>query len=178
MSNIQRINCMKETAERFDERIRRHVKNKMFVWLVLLSFVLFIVTDKVYDFMRQCVYFHWSFRIEKFLRENGMTAVDYVEKEAEFYEEPTYRFPSLNGFGLRRFYWKMLEKARKEIAVSNFEKNDSLSLYCFGCYFNPVCKRKYCLTCSDCAVESCERRADGHVSVCQKFVCGKRIEND
>ena len=107
-----------------------------------------------------------------------MTAVEYVEKEADFYEEPTYRFPSLNGFGLRRFYWKMLQKAREEIAVSNFEKNDSLSLYCFGCYFNPVCKRKYCLTCSDCAVESCERRADGHVSVCQKFVCGKRIEND
>ena len=46
---------MKETAERFDERIRRHVKNKMFVWLVLLSFVLFIVTDK-WDEVRRAIY--------------------------------------------------------------------------------------------------------------------------
>ena len=178
MSNIRRINCMKGTAERFDERIRRHVKNKMILWCFLLSLLCFFLMDKVYDFLRQCVYFRWSFNIEEFLRKKAMTAVYFVENEPYFYDVPTYRYPSLKGFGLRRFYWKMLQKAREEIAVSNFEKNDSLSLYCFGCYFSHVCRRKYCLTCSDCAVESCERRTGGHVCICRKFVCGRRIETD
>jgi hypothetical protein len=34
------------------------------------------------------------------------------------------------------------------------------------------------LTCKDCALKDCERKADGHVHVCQRFQCRNRIEND
>jgi hypothetical protein len=34
------------------------------------------------------------------------------------------------------------------------------------------------LTCRDCTLKDCKRKADGHVRVCQHFQCGNRIVND
>ena len=124
--------------------------------IVILLLLCFILLRSLQYFILQ----EYLFRNEKLWRRNFRNA------------------PYLRGGGSRAFIRELLYQARAEIAIKNFKNNHELSLYCFSCYFNPKCAKKYMLTCKDCALKDCERKADGHVHVCQSFQCRNRIEND
>ena len=169
---------MKGTVRKREKSENEIYIEKKVLWGVLCLALVYVVHSMIYNFKRQWTCLIWSFCIDRFLKKNSTTAVNYIENEADVFELPLFSYPSQRGFGVRRFYWKMLQMARKEIAIMNFEGNILLAQYCKGCYKNPICKRKYALSCDKCAVGLCMDRAAGHVCICRHFVCGKRIEKD
>lgn len=129
-------------------------------------------------FRYQVTYYYHSRHIEKFLEKEKRSAEEYLNKTRFLWHHNFARAPHLRGGGTRAFVWKLLCKAREDIAIRIYESNKELSLYCFSCYFSATCPIKYHLSCHLCQVDICGRKRDGHDRICKHFMCNNRIEND
>ena len=146
--------------------------------ITLLLMLCFILLRSLRYFILQVGFYYKSRHLASFLEKKKVTAEEYLFRNARAWRRNFRNAPYLRGGGSGAFIRELLFQARAEIAIRNFNGNHELSLYCLRCHFNPKCPKKYTLTCRDCMFEDCERKADGHVRVCQHFQCGKRIVND
>ena len=146
--------------------------------IVILLLLCFILLRSLQYFILQVGFYYKSRHLAAFLDKKKVTAEEYLFRNEKLWRRNFRNAPYLRGGGSRAFIRELLYQARAEIAIKNFKNNHELSLYCFSCYFNPKCAKKYMLTCKDCALKDCERKADGHVHVCQRFQCRNRIENN
>ena len=144
----------------------------------ILLLLCFILLRSLRYFILQVGFYYKSRHLTSFLETKKVTAEEYLFRNARAWRRNFRNAPYLRGGGSRAFIRELLFQARAEIAIRNFKDNRELSLYCFSCYFNPRCTKKYTLTCRDCILEDCERKSHGHVRVCQHFQCGKRIVSD
>lgn len=146
--------------------------------VMLLLLLCLILLRSLQYFILQVGFYYKSRHLASFLEKKKVTAGEYLSRNERVWRRNFKNAPYLRGGGSRAFIRELLYQARAEISVRNFKNNQELSLYCFSCYFNTICTKKYTLTCKDCMLRDCERKADGHVRVCQHFQCGKRIVND
>ena len=129
--------------------------------IVILLLLCFILLRSLQYFILQVGFYYKSRHLAAFLDKKKVTAEEYLFRNEKLWRRNFRNAPYLRGGGSRAFIRELLYQARAEIAIKNFKNN-----------------KKYMLTCKDCALKDCERKADGHVHVCQRFQCRNRIEND
>ena len=89
------------------------------IWLIMLMFFQFFVMEKLEWQRYQGYWFYNSRHIDRFLRKQGTTAIDYLE----FMKNNGYPFSlwfSKDEFGVRAFLYRLILKAREERAADNF----------------------------------------------------------
>lgn len=155
-------------------------------WIKFITIILYVVIGigmlfpflKLYYYLKMQLLDYWESRhLDKVLAKKSVTAMDYLDYmhafNSFFPKSPT----KIKGFGSRALCKKLVRRARQEIAICNFENDKELSTYCSNCYYCPVCKQKYRLTCRFCKDTSC--RSCSTDLVCDYFICrDKRVVAD
>ena len=146
--------------------------------IVVLLLMCHVLLRMLVYFRYQVTYYYHSRHIERFLEKKMKSAEEYINENRLIWLHNFARAPHLQGGGTRAFVWALLCKAREDVAIRNFENNKELSLYCFSCYFSATCPIKYHLSCGFCQVGTCEKKRNGHNSICKDFMCYTRFEKD
>ena len=150
---------------------------KILLYLMLLVGCILMVQIIAYLII-QIMFYCRSRHVERFLSEREVTAEEYLKQCRRMWHHGFKNSPFLRGPGAKVFIWKVLCRARKDIAIRIFENTEGLALYCFSCYFNPKCETKYYLTCENCKDKGCSKKQSDHLRICKWFACKNRIVND
>ena len=150
----------------------------MILKLTALAILCVVVVKMFIHLIIQLTYYCRSRHIERFLSNRSLTAEEYLERHRKVWHHGFKNAPHLRGAGAKAFIWKLLCRARKDIAIRIFENTEGLAFYCFSCYFNPKCETKYYLTCQNCKDERCDKKQSGRLRICKRFACKIRIVND